>query len=194
MPFHVVVAIVGFRNPEDVADCLEALTRSRHADFEVIVCENGGRAAFEDLQARLPLSLPAGQRVHLICAERNLGYAGGVNRCIAEAPNVDAWWVLNPDTLPEPEALEALVDRLQRGDCAAVGGVIRLSTGSIQTFGGVWQRSLARAVSLGHGQPADIAVDPAEIERRQNYLSGASMLVGRAFLQVVGPMREDYFL
>jgi GT2 family glycosyltransferase len=102
--------------------------------------------------------------------------------------------VLNPDTLPEPGALEALVERLGRGDCAAVGGPIRLPNGLVQTYGGLWQRPLARAVSLGHGRPATDPVDPAEIEQRQNYLSGASMLVGRALLEAVGPMREDYFL
>src|SRR5207244_2910941 len=123
-----------------------------------------------------------GQAVRLICAESNLGYAGGVNRCIAGAPDADGWWVLNPDTWPDPMALTALVERLRRGDCDAVGGVVQLPTGQIQTYGGQWQRHLARAVSLGHGLPIASEVDPAEIERRQNYLTGASMLVGRAFL------------
>ncbi|MGZ3272300.1 MAG: glycosyltransferase family 2 protein [Caulobacteraceae bacterium] len=194
MPFHVAVAIVSFRNPQDVVDCLQALGGLSHTDFEVVICENGGRAAFEELRARLSNPLPGAQPVRLICAESNLGYAGGVNRCIAEAPDADAWWVLNPDTCPDPTALTALVERLQRGDCDAVGGVVQLPTGQVQTYGGQWQRHLARAVSLGHGQSAANPVDPAEIERRQNYLSGASMLVGRSFLQAAGPMREDYFL
>jgi hypothetical protein len=32
------------------------------------------------------------------------------------------------------------------------------------------------------------------VEQAQTYLNGAAMLVGRAFLEAVGPMREDYFL
>lgn len=194
MPLHVAVAIVSFRNPADVADCLQALATSRHTDFEVVVCENGGRAAFEALQARAPSRLPAGQPVRLVCAESNLGYAGGVNRCMREAPDADAWWVLNPDTCPDPVALAALVARLERGDCQAVGGAIQLASGQVQAYGGRWQRWLARAVSLGHGSPIDAAVDPREIEARQNFLNGASMLIGRAFLEAAGPMREDYFL
>jgi len=194
MSMHVAVAIVSFRNPQDVADCLEALAASRYADFEVVVCENGGRAAFEALEARAPARLAGGQPVRLVCAESNLGYAGGVNRCIRETAGADAWWVLNPDTCPDPVALAALIARLERGDCQAVGGAIQLSTGEVQAYGGLWQRWLARAVSLGHGSPIGAAVDAGEIEARQNFLNGASMLVSRAFLEAAGPMREDYFL
>ena len=40
----------------------------------------------------------------------------------------------------------------------------------------------------------DVRPDPAEIERRQTYLNGASMMVGKRFLAVCGPMAEHYFL
>lgn len=194
MPLHVAIAIVSFRNPADVADCLDALGGARYSDFEVLVCENGGSAAFAELEARVPTRLPGGQPVRLICAESNLGYAGGVNLCIRAAPEAGAWWVLNPDTCPDPMALSALVARLERGDCEAVGGTIQLSSGQVQAYGGRWQRWLARAVSLGHGSPIDAKVDPGEIEHRQNFLNGASMLIGRSFVETAGLMREDYFL
>jgi GT2 family glycosyltransferase len=194
MAFHVAVAIVSYHSAEDVAECLQALAASRHDDFEVVVCENGGPAAFDSLKARVPHSLPGGQAVRLICAERNLGYAGGVNRAMAAAPDADAWWVLNPDTLPEPDALGALVARLRRGDCDAVGGLVLMGAGRVQAYGGYWQKRLARAVSLGYGALQSAEVDGARIEQRQNYLNGACMLVGRAFQTAAGPMREDYFL
>jgi GT2 family glycosyltransferase len=170
------------------------LAASHHQDFEVVVCENGGAAAFESLRAVVPQNLPEGQVVRLICAEGNLGYAGGVNHAMAAAPDADAWWVLNPDTHPEPDALAALVARLRQGDCDAVGGLVLLETGRVQAYGGHWQRLLARAVSLGYGAPRSAVVDGGRIERRQNYLNGACMLVGRAFLAAAGPLREDYFL
>jgi GT2 family glycosyltransferase len=194
MTFHVAVVIVSYHSAEDVADCLQGLAASRHDDFEVVVCENGGADAFDKLTAALPQRLPAGQAVRLVCAERNLGFAGGVNRGMAAAPDADAWWVLNPDTRPEPNALAALTARLRQGDCDAVGGLILLETGRVQAYGGYWQRRLARAVSLGYGTPRSAAVDGERIERRQNYLNGACMLVSRAFLAAAGPMREDYFL
>lgn len=194
MPLHVAIAIVTYRNPGDVADCLAALAQSRYADFEVVICENGGDEAFAELSAQVPPRLPEGQPVRLVDAGANLGYGGGVNRCMAEDVDAGAWWVLNPDTCPDPEALAALVRRLERGDCDAVGGTIRLADGRVQAYGGRWQRWLARAVSLGHGAAADVHVDAPGIEQQQNFLNGASMLVSRRFVEAVGPMREDYFL
>ncbi|MDB5496086.1 MAG: hypothetical protein JWP28_117 [Phenylobacterium sp.] len=194
MSFHVAIAIVSFRNPEDLADCLGSLAAAQHADFEVVVCENGGAAAFADLSVRIPAFLPGGQPVRLVAAPSNLGYAGGVNLCMRHAPDADAWWVLNPDTCPDPVALSALVERLARGDCQAAGGTIQLSDGRVQAYGGRWQRWLARAVSLGHGRDGAETVDAQRVESLQNFLNGASMLVGREFLEAAGPMREDYFL
>jgi N-acetylglucosaminyl-diphospho-decaprenol L-rhamnosyltransferase len=191
---HVCVTIVGFRNPEDIGRCLAALERSTHADFEVVICENGGGEHARRLAAQLPAALSQGQPVQVIDAEANLGYAGGVNRAMAARPDADAWWVLNPDTEPQPEALAALCQRLERGDCDAVGGVIYLPSGRVQAYGGRWRPWLARAVSLGHGAPVSAQVDAASVESALSYLSGACMLVGRRFVEIAGPMREEYFL
>jgi len=191
---HVSVTIVAFRNADDVAQCLEALARSTHTDFEVVVCENGGPEAFAVLQDRLPRLLPGGQRVKTVLAPSNLGYAGGVNACINQSPRADAWWVLNPDTEPHPEAMALQVRRLEQGDCDAVGCTVQLPGGIVQSYGGHWQRKLARAVSIGHGSPAAGRPSAAAIEQRQNYLNGAAMMVSRAFVETFGLMREDYFL
>lgn len=191
---HVAVAIVGFRNCDDIVRCLGALETANHREFEVIICENGGPEAHARLSAAVPPALPGGQSVRAVLAARNLGFAGGVNLCLSETPDADAWWVLNPDTQPEPDALAALVRKLEDGSCDAVGGPLHLTNGTVQSYGGLWQAWLARPVSIGHGRAQDAPVDPTAIERTQNYLNGASMLVGRRFLETVGPMREDYFL
>jgi GT2 family glycosyltransferase len=191
---HIAVAIVAFRNATDVATCLEALARSSHTDFEVVVCENGGQEAYAALQSRLPRTLANGQSVRTVLAPGNLGYAGGVNLCIGESPEADGWWVLNPDTEPHPEAMSALVRCLGAGGCDAVGCTVQLPGGIVQSYGGHWQPRLARAVSLGHGRSAADRPPAACIEQRQNYLNGAAMMVSRAFIERTGLMREDYFL
>lgn len=191
---HVAVCIVGFRNLRDIANCLEALGRSTYPDFEVVICENGGPEAFEALRVALPAHLAGGQPVRAMLAPGNLGYAGGVNLCMSQAPGADAWWVLNPDTQPDPTAMTLQVQRLAIGDCEAVGSTIYLPDGRVQSHGGRWRPWLARAESIGHGSALSVAPDPAVIEREQTYLNGASMLIGRRFLEAVGPMREEYFL
>lgn len=135
----VPVVIIGFRTPEDIRDCLAALAKAdRSPTFGVIICENGGPAAFELLletllgsdgpcqdsprtavpaaghflrTKRLNLG-PSGPAVLVGEASENLGYAGGINTCIralSEDPRWTGLWVLNPDTQPAPNALGELV-------------------------------------------------------------------------------------
>lgn len=190
---HIAVAIVGYRNTQDVCACLAALARSIHHDFEIVICENGGGEAFQALRAALPRTLPGGQPVTLIQAPRNGGFASGINICIAAAPQADAWWILNPDTEAASGAMAALAARLAQG-FDAVGGTVHFENGQVQSRGGVWRAWLGRAESIDNGKTRDAVADTAAIERRLNYLSGASMLVGRRFLEQAGPMPEGFFL
>lgn len=190
----IAVCIVAFRDAPQIVACLEALGRSDFPDFQVVICENGGAQAYADLVARVPLTLAGGQAVTTYRAEGNLGYAGGVNLCMRATTNARAWWILNPDTTPAPGALTALVARLERGDCAAVGGVLYHPDGKVQAYGGHWRMAMARAVSIGHGAAMSDRPDASAIEKRTDYLLGASMLVGRTMVERVGLMKEDYFL
>jgi GT2 family glycosyltransferase len=191
---HVSVGIVSFRNSDDVVHCLEALSGQTFRAFDVVVCENGGAEAYAALRSRAPATLPGGQSVRLVQAPGNGGFASGVNICLRAAPDADAWWVLNPDTRPDPEALGAMVERLQRGDCEAVGCTLYGPDGLVQSDGGLWRAWLARAVVLGRGRSVSVAADAPDVEARQNFLIGASILLGRSFLAAAGPMREDFFL
>jgi GT2 family glycosyltransferase len=190
---RVVIVIVGFRNFADVRACLTALEASIWTDFEVVIVENGGAEAVARLREGLPARLASGQAVTLVDAGANLGFAGGVNRGLTTRRGA-AWWILNPDTLPQPGALAAMVARLEVGDVDAVGSVLLKPDGRVQALGGVWRGWLARAVSLGIDQPAEAQIDAADIERRQTYINGASCLVSARFVETIGLMREDYFL
>ena len=190
---HVAVVIVGYRNAGDIVRCLAALEKSTYRDFEVVICENGGGEAFSELRSQLPPALPNGQPVKLILAPSNRGYASGINIAMAGSRDADAWWILNPDTEPSPGAMAALVARGAQG-YDAVGGPILFPSGEIQSFGGFWSSWRAKGYSLGYGAPAGTTPDAAAIERTQNYLSGASMYVGRTFVAVAGQMEERYFL
>lgn len=194
MTMRVAVAIVGFRNVADIERCLTALNRCTYRDFVVVICENGGADACVALARTLPAALAGGQSIQLIEAPNNLGYAGGVNVCLRAAADADAWWILNPDTEPAPDALGHLVARFQQGDCAAVGGRLLNREGIIQTDGGRWWKWIGRAAAINHGRHVDELIDEAMVKRQLGFISGASMLVGRAIIEQVGMMREDYFL
>jgi len=190
----VAVIIVSFHSLPDIVHCLSALEKSTWRQFRVVICENGGEDAYRKLQANLPPQLGSGQPVELLPAPGNLGYAGGINFAIDHTIPADAYWILNPDTQPEPPALDAMMARLARGDCSAVGHDLVGNDGRLGSRGGKWLKWSARAISLDKGKPRQPLGDSGKLENRFNYISGASLLIDRGFYRRVGKMREDYFL
>jgi GT2 family glycosyltransferase len=88
--------VVHWRNEEHLAELLAAWPRDPR--FELIVVDNGS-------QPPLAAAPPA----RLLAPGRNLGFAGGANAGIAAA-RAPLLLLLNPDAIPEPGALEALLD------------------------------------------------------------------------------------
>ena len=95
---QVWVIIVGYRNALEVASCITALRQQTFEDWGVIICENGGQSAFEDLEAALgqgaffsekvcaphidavlAIDDPSSEPCLLLHATENLGYAGAIS-------------------------------------------------------------------------------------------------------------------
>ncbi|MDX7951705.1 glycosyltransferase family 2 protein [Lichenihabitans sp. Uapishka_5] len=214
------VSMVGFRNADDVRHCVATLAEGSDPNFVVLICENGGRAGFDDLVAGLATlaaegtapavtdpaiatvwrgTLPGGQVVEALCAADNLGYAGGVNATIARLaafPDWSALWVLNADTEPDRDALAALVRKARSDPRYGIVGsrLVLFGTGKIQAYGGRWRKYTARGFNIGLGRPAEAPVDAGAVEREMTYVLGASMYITHAFIDEVGGMTEDYFL
>ncbi|MFE1601519.1 glycosyltransferase [Methylobacterium sp. ID0610] len=214
----VIAIIVSYKSADQTVECLEAIARSVYPFAGVHICENGGADAYDNLVEQLSSeqgriksseSRPA-QRVlrtkHLRngCsnlyvheAEGNLGYAGGVNVCLA-ALAYDEWdavLILNPDALIAPDALGALVSHAEDPSYGMIGCRLALSeSGKIQMYGGQWRPYIARAKNIGFGSSLDAPVDAPAIEHQMDFVCGAAMLVTRAFVDTVGLMDESYFL
>lgn len=131
----------------------------------------------------------------------NLGFAGGNNvglRYALARGDLDYAWLLNNDTVVEPEALGLLVQRLAEVPGAGLGGSTLLhygDRGRIQALGGGWYcKWLGLAWHLGRLGRWPRKVERDAVERRMSYPVGASLMVSRAFLREVGLMSEEYFL
>lgn len=212
---HVKIVIVTYRNPEDVVACLGSLAEMNHTNFAVHICENGGMAAQTELAAALmkghvasPVSdgegsmwqgtLKSGQEVRISVEPSNPGYAGGVNsvlRAIATKSDWQAVWVLNADTAVDPGALGALVAHSKSGNYGITGSrLINKNTGRVQLYGGRWRKWMARGFNIGLNEPADAKPSVEAIEGAMDYVSGASMLVTRTYVETIGLMTEEFFL
>ncbi|MBD3625659.1 MAG: glycosyltransferase family 2 protein [Rhodobacteraceae bacterium] len=129
----------------------------------------------------------------------NGGFAAGNNVGLDYASRCGAryHWVLNTDTVVAPEALGALVERMERdpgiGQCGS-----RLAfydqPDTLQLAGGcAYYSAFGMARRLGADRPREAAPDAATVERRLGFVSAASCLVSDAFFRDIGPMCEDYF-
>jgi GT2 family glycosyltransferase len=135
--------------------------------------------------------------VQLAVATENLGYAGGVNawleRVIA-CPGWEAVLVLNPDTEVAETCLSELMTKAAEG-FGMVGGALVFDDAPdrIINYGLHWSRKTGRTIAVGSNSPVGSA--PSEqLLASIDAISGAGVLVTRAFVDDVGLMAEDYFL
>lgn len=140
-------------------------------------------------------------RLILIQTGANLGFAGGNNAGLSYALSRSDFsyaWLLNNDTVVEPDSLTALVARASASDRIGMCGSKTLrydDPSSVQAFGGFsFNRWFARGGAVAIGSSAGAAQDPEQVERRLAYIAGSSLLVSRQFLELVGLMNERYFL
>ncbi len=136
---------------------------------------------------------PADVPLVLVQNGSNRGFAAGNNVGLryALARGADYAWLLNPDTVVDPGALDALVAAAEaRPNAGMVGGRLLHydQPARLQAAGGGtltrWN-GMSRACGEGAGQP------PAE---RMTYVHGACMLVRMEVARTVGLMDERYFL
>ncbi|MBO4221518.1 glycosyltransferase family 2 protein [Bradyrhizobium neotropicale] len=130
-------------------------------------------------------------------ATENLGYGGGVNAWLEPLLGVPDWssaLVLNPDTEVDSRSLSELIAKSAEG-FGMVGGslVFDNSPDKVINYGLHWSRVTGRVVAVGRNAPAGSAPS-AEDLGRIDAVSGACVLVTRAFVEDVGLMAEDYFL
>lgn len=141
-----------------------------------------------------------------LALSENSGFAGGNNaalRLLLATPGYDgvaAFWLLNTDTEPAPDALDALCARLNaRPDAGLCGSSLCYAHAPdvVQAAGGCTLCPLTGRTSFlmgGAARSRTLATDPAAVEARMAYPVGASVLVRRHVLHAAGLLPEDYFL
>jgi GT2 family glycosyltransferase len=114
--------------------------------FELVVVDNSGSAPALAPKPEAAPELPYTSPVRLLRPGRNLGFAGGVNAGVA-ASRAPLLLLLNPDAVPEPGALERLVEGFAAHPEAA--GLAPRLTGDDQQPQFAWQlRRLPSAWNL----------------------------------------------
>lgn len=143
-----------------------------------------------------------GESLVLIDNQDNGGFAAGNNvglRYALSQTDMSHVWILNNDTLIDPDCLANMQRRLERETTDKVcGSVIHFfdSPETIQAIGGncFSTRTGVASESEGRFMPEHELKDCRLIEEKIDYVSGCSILIPRTLLQSVGLLSEDYFL
>lgn len=155
------------------------------------------RFAEFDAQAAATATFDALGTVALVHSGANRGFAGGVNvglRTLRAHPEIELFWVLNPDSVVAADAPAVYAAAAQAGRFALMGGrtLYYERPEIVQTDGGRmrWWRGFGSNVNQGR-RAADCA-PPASASL--DYVSGANMVASREFLDRAGLMDEAWFL
>ena len=214
------VVIVSFNSGDVILDCLESLLAVRDVALRIVVVDNGSRDdslavirgwAAGDTVYTVPADLPFAlapapkpvrldgtgglHHVTLIETGANTGFAGGVNRGLAHLAadaEINRFWVLNPDSVVPPST-PAVFANAPEGFALMGGRVIYYEDpDQIQIDGGVvrWHLGVTDNINQYASPATAHAPDAADMD----FITGASMVASRAFYEITGPLREDYFL
>lgn len=135
----------------------------------------------------------------------NLGFAGGNNvgfRFVTQQGDADYVWVLNNDTVVEPDALTAMVDRCSKpsdnGQPFTCGSLVCFYSDPdiIQALGGSRfnHRTGIATQTLGRFQRRSDHIDHTAVAQSLHYITGCTWLLPISYLHTVGLMEERYFL
>lgn len=207
------VVVLTFHSADVIEACLTSLVSADYSDLRIVVCDNNSQDNTLDVvrswaQARdldlAELDADAGptagepSRVTLLHTGANLGFAGGVNKGLAHLmadPEIDLFWVLNPDSETAPETPAAYAKCAQEAkEFGIMGGRILYHDAPrlIQSDGGQIRAWSGICHNVNSGEEPDQAIRPAP--ENLDFISGANMVASRKFIERVGLMVEDYFL
>lgn len=139
----IAIAVVNFRTCDATQACLEALRGELGADARVYLLDNGSGEAERQRLHSLTAGLPY---VLFFASDTNLGFAGGINRLLAEAladQRNQAVLLLNSDTRPQPgflAAMRARLDPAARIDMVAAR-LLDAKSGNVDSLGIALYRS-----------------------------------------------------
>lgn len=182
---QAAVVILNYNGRHLLDNCLASISRLT-TPVEVVVADNGSTdGSLQWLHEHHP-------EVRALSLARNLGFAAGYNRALAQ---VDRPWfvLLNNDAALEPEWLECLLARHARHPQAAIlGGKLLFSgvAGRIVQSAGASFTEAGTAFEIGWGQHDAGQFQPA---RLVGAIPGAALLIRRAVFHELGGFDAGYF-
>lgn len=194
-PGSLSIIIISWNTRKFLENCLESvLANPPTCPFDIWVVDNASADnSTQMVRERFP-------EVHVLENRENVGFARANNQAIQRCTGKYVL-LLNPDTLVQPAALQALVEFLEKHPQAGAGGArIHNPDGSLQIsshprptlFRELWRMFHLDSLSPYAAYPLT-KWDPDQ-PQEVDVLTGACLLLRKQVLDRVGFLDEDYFM
>lgn len=189
----ICILLLNWNGKKDTLECLGSLEQMDKKPFTVrtLIVDNGSNdGSVKAIRAQFP-DVPI-QETH-----ENLGFAGGNNQGISWAleKGADWVWLLNNDTIVDPECLLRFHETLQKKPDGRIFGakIFRYKDPKrIDHLGGFWDPKRGEFFSFASG-----AIDDGtcfEAIEEVDYSCGAALFIHKEVFQKIGLLEPRFFL
>jgi GT2 family glycosyltransferase len=204
----VLVVIVNWRTPDLTVDCLRSIAGEVAAmpGTRAIVTDNAsGDGSVEKIRAAIDMNGWSNWAT-VTPLEKNGGYAYGNNAAIRPAlvspERPDYIYLLNPDTIAHPGAIQQLVQFMNEHPKAGIAGgraenrdgTVRRSVFRFHSVPGEFENGLRLNFVSQLLERYMYAPPVPEVPSRADWVSGASMMIRREVFEQIGLLDEGYFM
>jgi GT2 family glycosyltransferase len=195
----ISIIIVSWNVKSDLLNCLSSIKINKpHCSFEQIVVDNNSNDGTANI---IKQQFP---EVIFIENNENKGFSKANNQGIQRATG-EYIFLLNPDTIVHPDALNILVDFLDKNpEAGACGPKLLNADGTIQpsvrrfpTFRGIlYAHTFFRLMGLFRSQYKEWMMKDFNCDKQRNVeqIMGAAMMIRRSVIDTVGGMDENFFM
>lgn len=184
----VFIIILNWNRLNDILECLESVYKLNYPNFEVIIVDNASSDdSVEIIRKKYPGAI-------LIENRKNLGFAGGnnVGMDYSMKQNADYVWLLNNDTVVDPDCLSKIVESAENSEkIGLVSPIIYYFDAPLQyQFAG----SYVDWKTLSIIYPELDKEIPEEFQTGENVcLWGTALLIKRNLIKNFGNLKNEYF-
>jgi GT2 family glycosyltransferase len=188
------IIVLHYNAYQDTIDCLESILNLSSKYYEIVLVDN----------ASTDLSLNSIQKwiidnscdsIKILKSNNNGGYSTGNNLGIKYASKEDDCeyiWILNNDTVIEPDSLRNLINSDKKKDIDTIwGSKILYPNGRVQSLG----CRINNKFMLTYHNHNNLIDKDSEFEIDQiDYIHGCSMFFNKSIIGKIGYFSEEYFM
>ncbi len=191
VPPEISVGVVNWNRKEYLRACLESLARQRHADFEVIVVDNGSSDGSAEM-VRTEFAAKPGSSPRLIANEENRGFCAANNQAFAAARGRFIA-ILNNDAEAEPDFIGALRSAFEAAPDIGMAAAKVLVYEDPRRIDKVGHLIYPDGQNRGRGTGE---IDQGQYDRTEECLwpDGSAAMYRKAMLDQIGGFDEDFYM